>query len=109
MTHDWLELLRHAAADRTKAAVARELGVSRPSVSLLLAGRYPGRTDRMAQRILETYGRVACPFLGRELTALECARHNGPMPTSSPAALRHWRACQACPHRPQPDQQNGGN
>lgn len=97
---DWQELLRTAAQGRTIASVARELNVSRPSVSLLLAGRYPGRTKRMAERILATYGRVHCTFQGREVTAQECARHSGPMPTSSPAALRQWRACQACTNKP---------
>ncbi|ADP87628.1 helix-turn-helix domain-containing protein [Nitratidesulfovibrio vulgaris] len=97
---DWLALLHKAVEGRTKAAVARELGVSRPSVSLLLAGRYPGRTDHMAARVLAVYGRIACPHLSADITTAQCRSMSGPVPTSSPAAIRHWRACQACPHRP---------
>ena len=50
---------------------------------------------------LAILGRQVCPQLGREVTQAECAGNAGEMPTSSPAALRLWRACQACPHRPE--------
>ena len=73
---DWLALLHKAVEGRTKAAVARELGVSRPSVSLLLAGRYPGRTDHMAARVLAVYGRIACPHLGIGLRHRRCRRRD---------------------------------
>jgi hypothetical protein len=98
---DWLTLLSQAVADSSKAAVAEELGVSRPAISLLLLGKYPGKTDRMAARILDRYARVECPHTGKIVTPDHCRRLAGPVPTSSPAALRQWRACQACPHKPQ--------
>lgn len=100
MHKDWLTLLAEAAQASSKAAVARELGVSRPSVSLLLSGRYPGNTNRMAARVLDRYARVDCPHTGKSVTPEHCRRLCGPVPTSSPAALRQWRACQACPHNP---------
>lgn len=95
----WMTLLRNAQHGRSIAQIARELGVSRTSVSLLLAGKYPGKTDKMAERIIKTFLRTECPYLGREISADECADHSGRMPTSSPTALRHWRACQECSHR----------
>ncbi|OLN30423.1 Phage protein [Desulfovibrio sp. DV] len=90
-----------AEAARTSiAATARRLGYSRTAVSLALAGKYPGGTDKLAAKVLAVLGGVACPQLGHDVTAAECADKAGAMPTSSPAALRLWRACQICPHRP---------
>lgn len=97
---DWRTILEQAAAGSSRAQVARELGVSRTAVSLLLAGKYPGSTDRMAARVMERYGRVSCPYLEREVTPAECQHHAGEMPTASPDALRHWRVCQGCEHNP---------
>lgn len=101
MTKDWLTLLSEAVADSNKATVAEELGVSRPAVSLLLLGKYPGKTDRMAARILERYAHVDCPHTGKRVTPDHCRRFTGQVPSSSPAALRQWRACRACPHNPE--------
>lgn len=100
MTKDWLTLLSEAVAESSKVAVAEELGVSRPAVSLLLLGKYPGKTDRMAARILERYARLDCPHTGKSVTPDHCRKFCGPVPTSSPAALRQWRACLTCPNNP---------
>lgn len=101
MNKDWLELLSEAVNASSRAAVAKELGVSRPSVSLLLSGTYPGNTNRMAARIMERYARVDCPHTGKSVTPEHCRRFTGQVPSSSPAALRQWRACRACPHNPE--------
>jgi len=100
---DWLELLAGAveAAGGNKAAVGRELGCSRTAVSLLLSGQYKGSTDRMAARIITRYSRVDCPHLGQQVAPTHCKKFTGPVPTASPAALRQWRACRACPHNPE--------
>lgn len=100
---DWQALLHEAVAASSITAVAAALGVSRPAVSLLVAGKYPGRTERMAARILDVYGRITCPHLGVQVATADCRKHSGSMPTSSPAAIRHWKACQGCQHRPQTD------
>lgn len=97
---DWLALLRRAVEAGSRADAARELGVSRSSVSLLLNGRYPGGTERMEARIRERYSKRTCPHTGRGVTASDCAARAGDMPTSSPAALRQWRACQTCEQNP---------
>lgn len=100
---DWQALLRQAvvAADGNKAAVGRELGVSRSSISLLLVNKYPGRTDLMAARIVERYARLDCPHTGQTVTPNHCRKFTGQVPSSSPVALRQWRACRACPHNPE--------
>ncbi len=96
----WQELLHEAVQSKSKAQVARELNVSRTAVSLLMADRYCGRTDRMAARIIEVYGRLSCPYLGSAVSHEDCLRYSSKIPTSSPSAIRHWRACQGCPYKP---------
>ena len=79
-------------------AVALDLGYARASVSMALAGKYPGRTTKMEQAIVSRYGGCECPHLGRAIGRDECRRHRTRrMPQSDPDAFRHWRACQHCP------------
>lgn len=103
MTHsNWLALLQ-AEADRTNiATVAKLLGYSRTSISLALAGKYPGGTERIAKVVLDKLDRLACPHLGEGLAVSECrAIATSAAPTHHPIKLSHWRACQRCPNRPQ--------
>ncbi len=102
----WLELLRQAAANTSIQAVADELTtlgkkpIGRTAISLVLAGKYPAKTDRIETLVLTRYGRVQCPHLGEEISFAECrTHHDREAPTSSPYAMRHWRACQDCAHR----------
>lgn len=100
MSEDWLALLRARVAEIGVNPTARELGISRTSVSMLITERYPTDTRRMAARILDRYTRHECPYDGALLHADACARYAGKMPTSSPAALRRWRTCQTCEFNP---------
>lgn len=96
----WLELLRRAVEETSQQAVADKLEISRGAISLLLAGKYPARTDRMAKRVVAAFGKVRCPFLEEEISAARCRDyHSRAAPTSSPYAMRHWRACQGCPNK----------
>lgn len=96
----WTTLLREQVDARSITAVAADLGVSRTAVSLVLSGKYRGKTDRMAARVLDVFSRVPCPCSGDLVDSAECARRSGAMPTSSPGALRWWRMCQECEHKP---------
>ena len=104
---EWLVILRAACAESSIAAVGRQIGYARSSLSLVLAGRYPGGTDKVAEAVMRVLvGRVTCPHLGTDIPAGECRDHAArPMPQSKPAALRHWHACRACPLNPM----TGGN
>lgn len=102
----WLNLLRDAAETTSIQAVADELTklgnkpIGRTAISLVLAGKYPAKTDRIETLVLTRYGRVQCPYLNEEISFADCRNHhNREAPTSSPYAMRHWRACQECPHR----------
>ena len=93
----WRSLLMAAVAASSKAKVAAELGVSRTAVSLVVSDKYPADTRHIANRVLEVYGRIACPHLGTDISQAQCkSYHSSQPPTSSPRAMKHWRACQNC-------------
>ncbi len=98
----WMDLLQRAVDASSMGKVAADLGLGRPTISLVLAGKYPARTDRIAARVIGMYGHVQCPFLEEEITGAKCQEYSSrSAPTSSPFAMRHWRACQGCPNRRQ--------
>lgn len=105
---EWIALLREEVAKgRTITEVAREVGIARASLSMLLSGTYPAQsldlaTRRHAARVVQLLRHaVACPHLMRAITREECRAHAGaPMSTSSPERLRHWRACRGCALNP---------
>lgn len=105
MNEPWFDLLSAEVAKTNKTAVAIKLGVSRPAISRVMSGSYGAKTDKIAARVLAVYSVVACPYLGQEISPSECAAHAGrAIPTSSPRAVRHWKACQTCPNRPQQEE-----
>ncbi|MBP1862168.1 helix-turn-helix domain-containing protein [Rhizobium herbae] len=105
---EWMDVLRAEAEkpNTTKQAIADALGVSRTAISLLIAGKYTARTDKVtrkiADKVMELYAhRRWCPHLHRSITPTACAEHRSmPMPMSDPVALRHWVACKNCPQNP---------
>lgn len=108
MSERWFGLLALAVADhpRGKAGVADKLSasgvqVSRPQISLVMNGAYKASTRHLAAKVLATFDRHACPYLGTEIATDHCREVNsGPTPTWDPAALDMRRACQICPHAP---------
>lgn len=102
---EWLDVLRAEAArpERSKQAIADELSISRTAVSLLVAGKYTARMDKVARKIapkvMALYAcKVWCPHLRVSITGDECVNHRRtPMPMSDPAKLKHWIACRSCP------------
>lgn len=99
--HDWLALLRAEVAASSLAAVAERIGASRTTVSLLLAGKYPAKTDAVERKVRDAFEVRHCPHLNAVLTGDACQRYRArAMPRSSARDLRHWRACQTCPYNP---------
>lgn len=101
----WHRLLSTAiktAGRRGKAAVAERLGVSRPYVSRVMSGDIYPVPQLFIDRVLARYHVVECPATLREQPAGECRRiAQAPAPTHNPMAMRIWRTCQTCQHRPQ--------
>lgn len=99
---DWKILLAQVidADPRGIAGVAEAIGLSRTTLSLVAADKYPARTDKVAAKIVAVYDRHDCPHLGESITRALCREHaNRPAPTSSPRDMRFWRACQSCAHK----------
>lgn len=100
---EWLAWLRARVADvGSMQAVADEIGISRPAVSLLLANKYTASTDKVAAKItaFASKDRVWCPHLKVALNASICAENAAAaMPMSDPVALKLWIACRSCPNR----------
>ena len=97
--NDWYSLLQKAVNDSSITIVAEKLGVSRTQVSLVLGGKYPSRTEKFSAKVIECFGNVGCPYLEVRISQKKCREyHSAPIPTCSPRALRHWKACQACVH-----------
>lgn len=104
MTHadlDWLAMLREAVAATSQSHVAVVLDVSRTTVSLVLSGKYPGKTDRVAARVLKAFGQVQCTHTGEHISMTVCVSYaNRRAPLNNPLELSHWRTCRNCPLRP---------
>jgi len=98
---DWMRMLREAVDASSQTAVAERLGVSRTTVSLVLADKYPGKTDRVADRVLRVFGQVKCTHTGQLVQLAVCVSYaNRRAPLNNPLELSHWRACRTCALRP---------
>ena len=104
MTHadpDWLAMLRETVAATSQTDVAKLLDVSRTTVSLVLSGKYPGKTDRVAARVLKTFGQVQCTHTGQLISLTVCVSFaNRRAPINNPMELSHWRTYRNSPLRP---------
>ena len=85
-------------------AVADRLGISRPSLSFAISGKYPGDTKHIRARIMEVFSnRISCPALGSDISPAECRFYRErPLTTGNPQAIKHFRICRTCmenPHR----------
>lgn len=106
---EWIALLKdERAKGKSVSQIAREVGMARPSVSMLLNGTYPAQsldlaTRKHGARVVRIYrNQVLCPYLGRGIGSEECRSHaTAPMSTSHPEKLRHWRACRRCHLNPE--------
>ena len=105
---EWISLLRaERAKGKSVSQIARETGMARPSVSMLLSGTYPAQSldlcsAKHAARVVQIYqDRVLCPHLRTAIAKAACRAHaEAPMSTSNPDKLSHWRACRACAVNP---------
>ena len=101
---EWVALLKaERAKGKSVSQIARETGMARPSVSMLLSGTYPAQsldlvTNKHGARIVRLYrDQVLCPHLRHGIGAEACLGFaTAPMSTSNPEKLRHWRACRRC-------------
>ena len=103
MPKNWLEVLLDACEKSSKAAVARQLGVSSSMVIQALKGEYKGNIGRL-QTLVEgsLMGQaVTCPVMG-EMPKHRCQEHQDRDPkfaTANPFKAQLFIACRSgCPH-----------
>ncbi|WP_322991055.1 MarR family transcriptional regulator, partial [Hoeflea sp.] len=96
---------------KSVSAIAREIDMARPSLSMLLNNTYPAQsldlvTRKHAAKVVKLYrDQVLCPHLKRGISTDECQAHAfAPMSTSNPEKLQQWQACRCCPLNPKGDQ-----
>lgn len=98
---DWLQLLKAEAARTSIGDAAIRIGYSRTTVSLVLSGKYLGKTDKVAaaaSRVLATS--LTCSYSGSDITSEECReKSTSRAPTHKPQAMAQWRACQQCQNK----------
>ncbi len=105
---EWIGLLRaQHGKGKSISQIARETGMARPSVSMLISGTYPAQsldlvTSKHGARIFALYrDQVLCPHLRAGLTPDRCrALASAPMSTSDPEQVSQFRACKRCPLNP---------
>lgn len=98
----------NAAGDKGKAAVAAHLG---KGYSRVLLSRVLSPNDdlvmsaKLAKRVIDVYHVIpACPATGEAQARSECHRlSQGKAPTHNPGAMRIWKTCQHCAHKPSPE------
>lgn len=85
----------------TKAAIAKEIGYERPSISRWI--NEPGYNGaHIEAAVLARFNRFVCPHLQAEITPKDCAGFAlRRCPTSNAREVRHWKTCQTCPHKPE--------
>ncbi|MCL2297785.1 MAG: helix-turn-helix transcriptional regulator [Proteobacteria bacterium] len=106
-----IEILRREVESSSYRKVAARLGYSITTISMILNGKYQATLEKVAAEIMQMIARYPCPHTGEELSPEKCkATCAGKAPTHNPMAMRHWRACQVCPHGQRfLNGKNGGN
>ena len=111
----WRVLLKEVLAQKGRGGmtqVAQDMGVSRVYVSrVFMTGenRIAVPSKKFIARVFAAYGngRVDCPHLGTDIAHGECRRYAAltwaVIQGTGPQRVLHWRACQACPQNPQPE------
>ena len=105
---DWRALLEGEVKrdPRKKAGVADRLGFKRCYVSRVMStgsSAVPNVSQRFIDRVIDRFHVVdLCPATKAPQPRAECNKSNEPAPTHNPQAMRVWRCCQTCPHKPSP-------
>ena len=94
---NWLEILKREVAASSQAAVAVRLGYSVTTVNQVLHGKYLGKTDKVAVRVIHVLDTVECPYLNEVIYMANCSEYaNSKAPSHNPTKMQHWKACQGC-------------
>lgn len=101
MKEQWFTLLKEQVEKSSRSQVARELSYSLTAISLVLNGKYNGKTDRLREKVWKKYTQVSCPYTQKVILLQTCVETaTAKAPTHNPIKMAQWRACQNCPHCP---------
>jgi hypothetical protein len=103
---DWIMRLAAECDSKTQAQVGQELGASGSAVNAVLGRRYPGRLDRLEQKVRGLYMKatVECPVLG-EISTKDCLDNQRQAKTfraTNPIRRDLFIECKRCPNREKP-------
>lgn len=100
---EWIDTLKKLVTEKGLGQVARELNVSKTTVSLVMAGKYQASSDKVQERVVLVYSKdgILCPVLGRiEPTACADIRERANkigLKAGNPESLRLFVRCLKCP------------
>lgn len=103
-----LERLKQAVAESNITQVAKKIGVSRSTLSLVVGDKYGVTADRpdgvslkkTLDKFERAYSDVDCPYSGKTLTRDECnGRSTAPRPSGGTTKTAWWDTCQHCPNK----------
>lgn len=98
---EWVIALAEECDRSSQGRAAKRLGVSSTVINQALHNSYPGRLDRIEQRVRGEFMRevVACSVLG-EITKRECMDHQARgYEATNPMRVRLFQACRRCATR----------
>jgi len=108
MAADWFVGLQREVKASTAAKVAERMGISRPTLSILLNGlgeygKGTASTARIEMRYRQAFERIACVYDGQQVDIEHCREKAlGKAPNHNPMKMHHWQACQGCKFKPKP-------
>ena len=100
---EWITVLAGACDSSNQTAVAKRLNISHSIIGPVLRRAYPGRLDRIEQRVRGELmnERVSCPVLG-EITKRRCideqVRAGSAYVATNAVRVELRRACAVCPN-----------
>lgn len=102
-----IELLRAEVQRTSLRKVAPRLGLSITTISLVLAGKYPAKMERVASKTLAMLAKHVCKHTGADIAPIDCAAiSSSKAPTHNPSKMAHWRTCRACAHAKKQEEQS---
>ena len=103
MDKAWLDILSQNVAQKGASQVARELGLSTTTISLVSNGKYKASTANIESRVSKIYGTdggVDCPEQGI-IDPEKCATtwdraHKIGLRCGNPRTIRLYQRCKSC-------------
>lgn len=108
MKEPWFELLTKEVVASNKTRVADKMGINRSTLSAVFNGigeygKGTASTTRFELLFRNTFNLLPCSYTGENVGVTICReRALIPAPIHNPNAMRQWKACQECAHKPRP-------